>query len=68
MVVSLNVYGLARDRDETPCLEIVNRSEQPSAFSLYQDAFDAIWDKLEGRPIPPQVAEHFRVGAPSVGR
>ena len=58
MVLSLNVYGLARSKNQTPCLIIENKYDADSVFKLYEDSFDAIWQKLDDR-FPPEVAKHF---------
>ncbi len=59
IVLSLNIYGLARDKNETPCLAIENRYDPHSVFQLYERSFDAIWKTLEGREIPISVRRHF---------
>ena len=58
MVLSLNIYGLARSRNETPCLMIQNKHEPQSVFDLYKGSFDAIWDKLSVQ-YPACVAAYF---------
>jgi hypothetical protein len=59
IVLSLNIYGLARDKNETPCLTIENRYDPHSVFQLYEQSFEAIWKTLEGREIPKSVRRHF---------
>jgi len=59
MVLSLNIYGLARAKNETPCLIIENKYDDGSVFKLYESSFDAIWKKLEGRAYPADVAKFF---------
>jgi hypothetical protein len=59
IVLSLNIYGLARDKKETPCLTIENRYDPHSVFQLYESSFDAIWKTIENRPVPESVKKHF---------
>jgi hypothetical protein len=58
MVLSLNIYGLARSRNETPCLMIENKHEPESVFDLYKGSFDAIWEKLNDE-YPATVKKYF---------
>jgi hypothetical protein len=64
MVLSLNIYGMARSRNETPCLMIQNKHEPHSVFGLYKDSFDAIWTKLKDQ-YPPCVREYFEPEKPT---
>lgn len=58
MILSLNVYGLARSKNQTPCLLIENKYDLDSVFKLYEGSFDAIWQKLNDS-FPPEVAKYF---------
>jgi hypothetical protein len=62
IVLSLNIYGLARSKNETPCLVIENRYDQNSVFKLYEDSFEAIWGKLPDT-IPDELKHYFEKGA-----
>ena len=59
MVLSLNIYGLARSKNETPCLIIENKYDDSSVFKLYEDSFNAIWNKLNKSSYPEEVARFF---------
>lgn len=59
MVLSLNIYGLVRSKNQTPCLIIENKFEIDSVFKQYDDSFNAIWDKLNDT-IPASVEEFFK--------
>ena len=58
MVLSLNVYGLARSKNETPCLRIENTYDHDSVFKLYEGSFDVVWNKLTDT-YPKEVAAYF---------
>ena len=58
MVLSLNIYGLSRSKNQTPCLIIENKYDPESVFKLYDDSFDAIWEKLE-YTIPNSLKHYF---------
>ena len=58
MVLSLNIYGLARSKDETPCLIIENKYDQDSVFKLYEQSFEAIWVNLTDN-IPECLQDYF---------
>jgi hypothetical protein len=58
MVLSLNIYGLARSKNQTPCLIIENKYDEDAVFKLYEESFDAIWTKLDDR-IPKSVQKYF---------
>ena len=58
MVLSLNIYGLARSKNQTPCLIIENKYDPDAVFKLYEESFEAIWKKLTD-DIPESVKEHF---------
>lgn len=58
MVLSLNIYGLARSKNETPCLIIENKYDRESVFKLYEESFDAIWRKLSD-DIPGCLLPYF---------
>ena len=47
MVLSLNIYGLARSKNQTPCLIIENKYDDDAVFKLYERSFESIWHKLE---------------------
>jgi hypothetical protein len=66
MVLSLNIYGLARSRNETPCLMIQNKHEPQGVFDLYKGSFDAIWDKLNDK-YPDCVKDCFEERKPAPG-
>ena len=57
MVLSLNIYGLSRSKNQTPCLIIENKYDPESVFKLYEDSFDAIWHKLS--PDIPKSLKNF---------
>lgn len=58
MVLSLNIFGLARSKNETPCLVIENKYDPDSVFKLYDESFNAIWNKLDS-DIPPRLQGFF---------
>jgi hypothetical protein len=58
MVLSLNIYGLVRSKNQTPCLIIENKYEPDSVFKQYDQSFDAIWNKLDDT-IPASVKQYF---------
>jgi len=58
MVLSLNVFGLARSKNQTPCLVIDNTYEDDSVFKLYEDSFNAIWKRLPDT-IPDELKRYF---------
>jgi hypothetical protein len=58
MVLSLNIYGLARSKNQTPCLIIENKYDEDAVFKLYENSFEAIWNKLDDR-IPKSVKKYF---------
>ncbi len=58
MVLSLNIYGLARSKNETPCLIIENTPDPDSVFSLYKQSFDAVWTKLN-EEVPETLKNYF---------
>jgi hypothetical protein len=64
MVLSLNIYGLARSKNETPCLVIENKYLPTSVFKLYENSFDTIWKNLDEH-IPDELARFFTEGAQS---
>jgi len=59
MVLSLNIYGLSRSKDQTPCLIIKNTYDIDSVFKLYEHSFESIWNKLEGSSYPNSVRQFF---------
>jgi hypothetical protein len=67
MVLSLNIYGLARSKNQTPCLIIENKYDEDAVFKLYESSFEAIWSKLDDR-IPESVEQYFgqRIGVKSL--
>jgi hypothetical protein len=58
MVLSLNIFGLARSKNETPCLVIENKYEHDSVFKLYDESFNAIWNKLDDS-VPGSLNKFF---------
>jgi hypothetical protein len=58
MVLSLNIYGLVRSKNQTPCLIIENKYEDYSVFKQYDESFDSIWRKLND-DIPASVKDSF---------
>jgi hypothetical protein len=58
MVLSLNIYGLARSKNQTPCLIIENKFDEDAVFKLYEGSFEAIWNKLDNQ-IPQSVRKYF---------
>jgi len=58
MVLSLNIYGLSRSKNQTPCLIIENKYDPESVFKLYDDSFDAIWQKLK-YTVPNSLKQFF---------
>lgn len=67
MVLSLNVYGQARSKNQTPCLTIENKYRVDSVFKLYETSFDTIWNKLDDQ-VPTVVANFFGIRqAPAEG-
>lgn len=63
LVLSLNIYGMARSKNQTPCLIIENRYDPESVFKLYETSFDAIWNKLEPNRVPDELRQFFGVSA-----
>lgn len=59
IVLSLNIYGLSRSKNETPCLIIENKYDKESVFKLYESSFNSIWEKLDDS-IPESLLYIFK--------
>jgi hypothetical protein len=58
MVLSLNIPGKSRSRNQTPCLIIKNKYERNSIFKQYDDSFDDTFNILD-RGYPNTIKKFF---------